>query len=210
MRTPFFTAAAALALSGCVGGTTYGTGVSQEAQLLADVGNLTSLGTGKKRETIDYNARPGLLPPPADGSLPAPASGGTVSTQDNFPVDPEQRRANLRNAVDGDPALEEARAEARKRSRNAEEYAYHETITSRNYGVEVGQGAQDRETRQEVLRKRAQARAITGPGPRRYLTEPKATYRTPADTASAGELGERINERAPVDAPTHEQYDRKS
>ena len=39
----------ALALSGCIGGTTFGTGVSQEKQLMDDLEGMMRLG-GKKRK----------------------------------------------------------------------------------------------------------------------------------------------------------------
>ena len=55
---------AALLASGCTGTSTYGTGVTQEAQLYEDILGLATLAPAKKNKKIDYMARPKLVKPP--------------------------------------------------------------------------------------------------------------------------------------------------
>ena len=214
-RISLIVSAAALALTGCVGGTTYGTGVSQEEQLVEDVTSLLALGGGReKKERIRYDARPGLLPPPADATLPPPAQAARSGQDGYFPVDPETQRARRRRGGD-DPTtkVDESTAQADPevlasiQRDDTAEYDRHNRITDRNYGNHFVEGKLSQDDRKEILKRRAETKAITGAGARRYLTEPKATYRTPADTAAAGEVGERIN---PKDtAPkTHADFER--
>jgi hypothetical protein len=78
----------ALALAGC--GTTYGTGVSPAKQTMDDVTGMFALG-GKKRPTIDYGPRAGIVDPPKGSSLPAPGSDKTetASASGDWPNDPD-------------------------------------------------------------------------------------------------------------------------
>ena len=81
-------------LSGCsgVGGTTYGTGVSQEMALLNDVNGM--FGSSEKKEPIDYSSRPGLVLPPKGTALPSPQDDRELaaSTAENWPTDPDALR----------------------------------------------------------------------------------------------------------------------
>lgn len=88
---------APFALTACagVGGTTYGTGESQEAAIVKDVTGLFGvIPTGEKPEPIDYSARAGLVLPPDSEALPPPGSGAgsprTIAT--NWPQDPDVLR----------------------------------------------------------------------------------------------------------------------
>lgn len=80
----------AVGLSACagVGGTTYGTGESQEMALVNDVTNI--VGTTEEQAPIDYSARPGLVLPPKGSSLPSPGKQRSLpQTAANWPQDPD-------------------------------------------------------------------------------------------------------------------------
>ena len=188
--------AAGLGLAGCTGGSTYGTGVGQEVQLLNDVTGLVALG-GKKEETkIDYSPRPDLVRSPAGSELPPPVESAPSDAAGYFPTNPEERRAaalasaeqpDVRSGEFSGDGKVDALAEtyvAPKRARPNllkphEDHYVHSDIT------------QDKERRLAVLDARKQARGATGAGPRRWLTDPPTEYRTPAETAPVGDVGER-------------------
>ena len=91
-----------LALALCACGTTYGTGVNPGAQTVKDLTGMFSLGGGGKGEAIAYEARPGIVAPPANAALPPPGSGETVQ---NWPTDPdvvarEQKLANAKKPAE--------------------------------------------------------------------------------------------------------------
>jgi hypothetical protein len=95
----------ALALAAC--GTTYGTGTNPGAQTVKDLTGMLSLGGGGGGPAIAYEARPGIVPPPANAALPAPGSGETVQ---NWPTDPdvlarEQKAANANQRADTGDAI---------------------------------------------------------------------------------------------------------
>lgn len=86
----------ALAACSSIGGTTYGTGKTQEAELLETVTTgFGILGNGEEKKPIDYSARGGLVLPPKGTAMPAPQTGkkapSTVAT--NWPQDPDKLRA---------------------------------------------------------------------------------------------------------------------
>lgn len=88
-----FIGLAAFALSGCTGGTTYGTGVSHEEKTVKGLYNLLSLKPEEKKN-IDYSSRPNLVMPSDQAQLPVP--GEAQQTDQNWPVSPEQRIAIAR------------------------------------------------------------------------------------------------------------------
>jgi hypothetical protein len=96
----------AVALAAC--GTTYGTGVNPGVQTVKDLTGMLSLGAGSSSgPEIAYEARPGIVPPPANAALPAPGSGVAVQ---NWPTDPdvvarEQKIANANQRPDTGTAL---------------------------------------------------------------------------------------------------------
>ena len=95
----------ALALGAC--GTTYGTGTNPGAQTVKDLTGMLSLGGGGSGPAIAYEARPRIVPPPANAALPAPGSGETVQ---NWPTDPdvlarEQKLANANQRAETGDAL---------------------------------------------------------------------------------------------------------
>ena len=173
------------AVAGCTGTSTYGTGTSQEMQLVKDISGLVSLKRSKAAK-IAYEERPGLikpgaatLPPPVETAAATPTGDGVSA----FPVSPEQRRAQRR------PALERG-----------------EKISSGNTGgTEQNLSAEDRKfmnwsgpptpAYRRWLSKRAKLlpkgqKVIAGDAPRKYLTQPPAEYRTPYDSAPKDQVGE--------------------
>ncbi len=184
------------ALSGCMGGNTYGTGVSQEAQLASDVGGLLLLGDDKKAP-IEYSARPKLVKVARAGELPPPAERIT-SDSAYFPTDPEGKRAARLAALsngESDDGSGATGADTRIRDSGTgpvdrKQYGKfhngdHEESAAEMRRISV-------EGREERLKRAAEARGVgLGAGaPRKYLTQPPAEYRTPAETAAVGNIGE--------------------
>ncbi len=188
-------------LVGCSTGTTYGTGVSQEAQLAEDVGGLFLLGTGNKKKKIDYSARPKLVKAPAGNELPAPAE--TVENGSAyFPTNPEEARAARLAELDG-----KIDRDGRTRVPTESEIA---GLPDDGTGPRISRirrnidnsdrsprADQDRAIvvngRERRLARLKEVRGLgTGTKPRKYLTEPPKEYRTPAETTEAGKTGEKV------------------
>ncbi|MDD9910398.1 MAG: hypothetical protein OXR62_11990 [Ahrensia sp.] len=193
------------ALSGCTGSSTYGTGVSQEAQLVSDLANIVPLGTSERKEPIDYSSRPKLVRAPATAaaSLPAPAETVGASQSAYFPTNPEERRLAAGSdkpreftrrdggleytlagdadapAASGEPILDTTRGRADDGTGDREPSAAE--IVARSQ-----QGSEERRRRMQEL----SGGATLGAGPRRYLTQPPQEYRQPAQTAAIGSVGE--------------------
>lgn len=189
-------------LAGCTGTSTYGTGVTQEAQLLKDITGIVSLGRSDKPK-IDYSSRPGLVKAPAQtAELPPPAE--TIESDNAyFPQNPEEVRA-ARLAGSKKPfTRRDGGIEYTIPEEVEGEVASSETQQNLNYG-RAADGTGDREpsaaemarasteNREQRLRRMRElsSNGAIGSAPRRYLTQPKAEYRTPAPTAPVGNPGE--------------------
>lgn len=198
---PRLTAASALlvaaaALAGCQGGTTYGTGVTQEQQTIEDLANLLTF--RKKRSRIDYSARPDLVVP-EDKALTQPVEETPDTAAVDWPETPEDRIAKVRAEAE----------EAEKTPGGKIRYALKEKrFRSQKKGIEgieapVGEGVPnvscdpdgklmrqctDEEISRAVKAQRARLKGATG-GQRKYLTEPPNEYTTPAGTAPVGDEG---------------------
>jgi len=184
----------ALVLSGCVGGTTYGTGVTQEQQLVKDVKGMISFGSANKSKArIDYSARPDLVLPGQTASLPAPQEQESSSSNVDWPESPAQRIARIRAAAEpadprsGEVPLSELMRKKegiRIATRNPEfknsDKDGHDAID--NIGLNA---------RRNAARLKQQKALTSGTTTlsRRYLTEPPIEYRIPASTAASGDLG---------------------
>jgi hypothetical protein len=181
----------AVAASGCIGGTTYGTGVSQEEQTMKDITNMFTL--RKDRKNIEYAPRPDLVVPENRQNLPEPLDSEVAEANPQWPESPEQRIARIRAAAeDGLTASGEMSLEERLRKKegiNIETRRVNgEFIPGRTDrdGVEIMfPGGNNEEVRKAVLERREQLGVSTGPN-RKYLTEPPIEYRIPAETAPAG------------------------
>ncbi len=174
-----------LALSGCVGSSTYGTGKTSGEHLMAGLGGL--VGSPEKKQAINYAPRPGLVKPPKNAGLPDPQDEGGSVYATNLPEGPELRRARLQAAA---PKADERsgaipiEAMKRRRDPNAKrveraKYTRDETIEDYNW----------KEDTKRFRKQKAKLASVNGAAPRRYLTEPPRKYRTPADTAPIGEIG---------------------
>ncbi len=186
---PVALAAAAATLAGCVGGTTYGTGVSQEKQTLDGFYNMLSLKT--ERKNIDYSARPDLVVPENKDVLPEPVEVGAATADPQWPETPEQRIVRIR-AQAGEVDARTCEVSIEEQLRRKEGIAI-ETGEGANKFIP---GATDREgnpvlyrgqseARKQVISAKADLAPARGVN-RKYLTEPPVAYRVPADTAPAG------------------------
>lgn len=88
-------AGAALAVSGCQSGMTYGTGKSPGMQTIEDVTGIATMSAADK-EAIEYKPRPEIVQPPAGAGLPPPSSGTMALAATNWPVDPDASRQAIR------------------------------------------------------------------------------------------------------------------
>ncbi len=179
---------AALALSGCVGGTTYGTGVAQEEQTLKDVYTMFNLVPEKKN--IDYSPRSDLVVPQNKQALVEPIDSAATASNVAWPETPEQRIARIQAAageVDartGDVSIEER---LRKKEGIAVEDGYQKKFavgqTDRDGNPLLDNGNEI--TRQEV-QKAKETLTVSKNQTRRFLTEPPVAYRKPVETAPSG------------------------
>ncbi len=190
-------------LTGCVGGSTYGTGVSQEAQLVSDLTGLVSLGQNKEKPKIDYSARPKLVRAPADGTLPTPAEQAGESESAYFPTNPEERRAARLAGTKTPPPYKDGGTEYTLPGDAGGPSASFETYKKRSIGrdfdgtgdVEPSAAEMARSSKEGRAERLKRFREITGngglsSGPRRYLTQPPQEYRTPSEAAAVGDVGE--------------------
>ena len=180
----------ALALCGCVGGTTYGTGVRQEEQTFKDLYNMFTLNSERKK--IDYSPRPDLVVPQEKKLLPQPLAAEQTAHNADWPESPEQRIARVRaeagevDARTGDYSLEE---QLRKKEGIGIEQAddskkFVPGLTDRDGNPILYKG--ESLARKEVLQAKADSEYSRGPK-RKYLTEPPVEYRLPAESAPAGQ-----------------------
>ncbi len=157
--------AASLLLAGCLGGPTYGTGKSANAQLIDDLANLATITPPKRSSEVAYKPRPEIVRPPEGTPLPAPQKSLASADNPQWPESPEETRKRLRE-------------EATEQAGNG---------TYRSPLANGGDATSEEQRKQFQEAKRIQKGAYTG---RRYLSDPPADYRIPASTAPADDLGE--------------------
>ncbi|MFK5980344.1 MAG: hypothetical protein QM488_15790 [Rhizobiaceae bacterium] len=200
---------ATFGLSGCVGGTTYGTGVSQGQETLEGVFNMFSLG-GKKAKKIDYSARADLVVPSDKDALREPVSIESSSSNPDWPESPEQKIARVRGGVaeaderSGEIPLEEMRRKKQgiRVSRGNRKGVSRAAGLDGDDTMEVMFSSQSK----KIKKRRAELAYSTGPK-RKFLTEPPENYRAPADTAVAGDLG--LDEKVIVEQEKKDEEYRK-
>jgi hypothetical protein len=193
---------AALALSGCVGGTTYGTGVSQEEQTLKDMYTMFNL--KPERKNIDYSPRPDLIVPENKQALTEPIDTAATASNVAWPETPEERIARIQAAAgEVDPRTGEVSVEERLRKK--EGIGIEQGYITRKFTP--GQtdrdgnpllGRPDDTVRTDVQRAK-EATTISKGTTRRYLTEPPLAYRQPVDSAPSGVDSYSDEERARMD-----------
>ncbi len=210
----------ALALTGCMGSPTYGTGTPAHEQLLSDVTGVLSIAPNKDKPKIDYKPRPDLVrPAPGEKeSLPAPQQSITAGNQ-AWPESPEQRRQRV--FTEATAAAEEGRESpvqsdmastgggVTSKARYGERGNFEVEPDPTGSGVRTGRTNQGVTSRakyergnfnnegdvsngkeREEFNKRLAETRQGSPTTRKYLSEPPLTYRQPADTAPVNDVGE--------------------
>ena len=182
-----------LLLSGCMGGPTYGTGVSANEQLASDVSNMFSL-KPKGPSSAEYMPRPDLVKPTKSTTeLPPPQESITTAEASQWPESPEQRRARIRadatenrDKLGWEPGvindLSVAQPKAENKRGSSARYA--------DSGIARTGQQQDLNKQGEEFKRQLVLSKQGNPTVRRTLTEPPLEYRQPAATAAADELGE--------------------
>lgn len=206
-------------LGGCssYSGTTYGTGTSHEEDTMKSITNLLSIAP-KEKNRIDYSARPELVMPANQQALPTPADEGTAqaNADTNWPVSPEERILAAREAApeaderSGDVPLDfqlgekvGTRKTGNERLRQAAREHRHGFKTHLEL---VGLDNKSKEEDERARKLRGELAYSTG-ATRKYLTEPPSIYRTPAQTAEAGETG--ISKEEIAEAQAQKRAERK-
>lgn len=185
-------------LSGC-SGNTYGTGVGSNKQLMDDMTGIVTFDTSKEKKRIDYSARPALIKPHTVAGLPTPAEK-VQAESGYFPEDPETKRARmlaeLENSDDANIAAEKLSPEMlalREESLARSKY----TDPKKKRMMENDDGdcyLCDYYERMEIDNNRVATKTAERQQSvykRKYLTQPPDEYRTPAETAEAGLVGEK-------------------
>ncbi|MFZ1814650.1 MAG: hypothetical protein WBO55_10875 [Rhizobiaceae bacterium] len=178
-----------LAVSGCVSGTTYGTGVSQEEQTVNDLVNMFTL--KQKREQIDYSSRPDLIVPEDKIALSEPVDKASTTSNPDWPETPEQRIARIRGAAgevdarSGDYSIQE---QLRRKEGIGIEDSYGTQkrvvgLTDRDGNIVHYRG--ESSSRKEVLKAKEEMAMSVGAS-RKFLTEPPVEYRIPVSSAPSG------------------------
>ncbi len=186
-------------VTGCVGGTTYGTGTAHEKQTLDDIVNILSFRRGD--QNIEYAARPDLVVP-EEKKLVEPVEEASTTSESDWPESPEERIARLRaEAEEANENLLTRLQYEQERKGDGTEIEPFEGYNEAPPGTGVPNVSCDpdgkvmrqctpveisravRETREEIA-------SVGKTGyKRRYLTEPPVEYRTPTDTAPTDDLG---------------------
>jgi hypothetical protein len=181
--------AASLALSGCIGGTTYGTGVSQGKQTVEDVYNMFTL--KRNQQNIDYTPRADLIVPENSDDLPEPLDSAAATSNPAWPESPEHRIARIRSQAgeiderSGEYSIEE---QLRPKEGIAIEQRTKKFVvgqTDRDGNPLMFNGEESKQNRREVLERKAELAPTTGVE-RRFLTDPPVAYRVPAESAPSG------------------------
>jgi hypothetical protein len=158
-----------LALTGCIGGPTYGTSQTSSEQLLDDLGSIATIGSPKRKNDVAYAPRPGLVVPKDKNSLVEPQASLAGKDNPNWVESPEEARKRL---------VAEADANANN------PYYRSPLLVSPKTGKPMTEGEQLAAFR--AAKAEAQGSAVSER--RRFLTDPPAGYRT-TDSANLTDLG---------------------
>ncbi len=184
---------AAIGLSGCggIGGTTYGTGVSQEAALIKDISGIA--GDSSTTAPIDYSARPGLVLPPKGSALPTPAESRKAAAEvANWPQDPDELRRVYSERINNmnDREREALLAEIRKLPKAQRDaifkndpraVAFTTAIKPHDYSKGAPTDAQAKEQSRLIKERIALIKKANGEDDRlkrKFLTQPPEKYAT--------------------------------
>ncbi len=161
-------------------GTTYGTGVSPEAQTMTDLMGIASL-SGNKSAPIDYRPRGNIVAPPNTATLPPPGSATTTvasaETDPNWPKDPDleaRQRKAAKDASFGQPSPNFVLPAGQTSIGNAQTGA-------NNYDAQ--RRAEGKQAWLDMHKSKAGSLDANGNPVRKYLTEPPVAYREPDPNA---------------------------
>lgn len=170
----------AFGLSGCLSTATYGTGESPELSIIKGVtGSFT--GVGKEKKKVEYKPRAPLVMPPA-ANLPEPVR--TAAADPDWPTEPgargEQVEDPLGNTSRSDPDyVRKLKPLVGALPENERPASYDPERASDRAHLE---GLRNPDARKKFKAALADADG-TNRTDRRYLTDPPAVYRQPAETA---------------------------
>ena len=175
--------AAVALLAGCMSAPTYGTGTRSDVQLLEDVSNIASL-KPKKKETIDYKPRAGIVKPATIGELPAPQTAYANSEQ--WPESPEERRARIRAeaTANQDNAFFKPSVVTTTKNSSIEPVNFDDRVSLEDRYKTENKGDQQKRFREQLATKNGAYQE------RRYLSDPPSEYKQPLESAPSDELGE--------------------
>jgi hypothetical protein len=181
--------ASGLLASGCMSSPTYGTDKTATEQLVGDVTGILSLAP-KNRNQVEYKPRPELVKPESTVVLPPPQEGVAVASNEAWPESPEQRRAAARAYATENrdkPGFEPAIVGDVNAPSSATQVPLGVSNRMAESGIIQGRNAKkEREEFNKALAEKNQG----SPTSRKYLSEPPLDYRTPAQTAAVGDVGE--------------------
>lgn len=181
-----------LLVSGCMSSPTYGTGVTQNEQLLTDVSSMFSL--KPKPQSRDYAPRPELVKPTTPTTeLPPPQENIVTAAADQWPESPEQRRARIRaDATENRDKLgwEPEVVNDLSVDKSSSSTKPGSSARAADSGVARAGEGEDLAKQGAEFRQKLAASQQGSPTVRRTLTEPPIEYRQPIPTAAADELGE--------------------
>jgi hypothetical protein len=168
-------AALGLVVTGCMG-PTYGTDTPASQQLFEDITGVVSFGP-EKRDPIAYTPRPELVRPASLEVLPPPQEAAQNNAA--WPESPEQRLARVREEATANQDNNLYRSPVNQRG--------GQQWTAADPGVAPFESSA--EQRAEINRRITEGQQGSATQ-RRFLSEPPVTYRQPAETAPAGDVGE--------------------
>ncbi|HMN85969.1 MAG TPA: hypothetical protein PKA74_08295 [Bauldia sp.] len=157
----------AMALGGCMAGTTYGTGVSPGKQTVDDIVGIVSLGNASSKPPIDYKPRPPIVAPPKAAALPPPEDP-KPATAANWPTDPDQKSTT----ASGDVYI----PVANNKSAFADD---GKDLGERAYEDHLRFGKQKQKVYADAKAAAAGTFDANGNPIRRTLSEPPSSYRVP-------------------------------
>ena len=182
-----------LLASGCMGSPTYGTGTTQNEQLVTDVTSMFSL-KPKRKFATDYSPRPELVKPTgATTALPPPQESIVTADASQWPESPEQRRARIRaDATENrdKPGWEPEVINDLSIDNSSSRRKPGASARAADSGVAKAGEAENLNKKGKKFRQALAANNQGSPTVRRTLSEPPLDYRQPAETAPVGELGE--------------------
>lgn len=171
---------------------TYGTGTTQNEQLVTDLSSMFSL--KPKPSAANYTPRPELVKPAKPTTeLPPPQENIVTADASQWPESPEQRRARIRAAATENrdkPGWEPEVINDLSIDNSSSKPKLGASGRAQESGVAPAGGGEDLNKKGQEVKQALAAQKQGSPTVRRTLTEPPLDYRQPAPTAATDDLGE--------------------